>query len=300
MPSKVAVRNREAGKPAPRRGSAVAQRGTANTALLGVLDNPGTLPVPVAQRLADLAGNQALAGLLGRPAVVQRLKSISEVVPPGERATPTQALTRYISYLKGESYKYEDKAWMAAELDSLRDEILGAGELSIPKIQGFRRTIDGYAGQLQAAEDKAKPAAKPDSDIVEEYKPLKACVLQSLEQFGILGMTAAAYHAKLWKDNDPLKYYDMDTKIGEIYQRFGLVEKDAEGLTYAQLTGSLKVGKYVVNVTSPAGPNGHMFALIVEAPSQKNKPNKAFDRQDPANRQSWQPSDKILRYWVKA
>jgi len=271
-------------------------------ALRGILDRPGPIPVSTVQRLAVLAGNRAIGDLLGPPltsVAVQRLMGISEVVPPGQRATPKQALTRYLSYLKGESYKYPAlEGWLPGTLDALRDEINGAGELSADKIKNFRGDIDRYAAQVRKAEEEARPVVV-DSDITAEYKPLKACVLQSLEQFGALGMTAAAYHAQLWRDNDPLKYYDMDTKIGPMYERFGLTETDAEGQSFAELSASLKVGKYVVNVTSPAGPNGHMFSLFVEAPSQKGKPNKTYARQDPANTQSWQPSDKILRYWVK-
>lgn len=300
MAAKLAVRT--GGSAHPRATAVAGPRRRApgsNAALQRTLAPAAPLPPGIMQRLADLAGNQAVARLLHPPVALQRLLSISDVVPPGQRATPKEALTRYLTYLKGEASTYPDQAWMIGELDALRDEINAAGVLTAAVITEFRRQIDGYAGRLRAAEAQAKPVVV-DSDITEAYKPLKACVLQSLEQFGVLGTTASAYHAELWRTNDPLKYYDMDTKIGPMYQRFGLTETDAGGQTYAQLAASLKVGRYVVNVTSPAGPNGHMFCLVVEPPTQKGKPNKAYSKQDPQNTQSWQPSDKILRYWVKS
>ncbi|HEU5002320.1 MAG TPA: hypothetical protein VFW71_06015 [Actinomycetota bacterium] len=291
-------------RPADRSPSRGALRGPlrpagSNAALQRALSPAGHLPLRAVAGIAGPAGNRALGSLLHPSVAVQRLLSINEFIPLGRSVAPKEALTRYIGYLKREAAKYERAAWMLADLDGIQAKVDVAG-LTPGKIGELRGEIDGIAGPLRKIEEENRPAAKIDSDITQVYRPLKACVLQSLEQFGVLGMTAAEYHAKLWKDDDDLKYYDMDTKIGPIYQRFGLTERDAEGQTFAQLSASLPVGKYVVNVTSPAGPNGHMFCLIVDPPSAKNKPNKVYSRQDPANTQSWQPSDKILRYWVKA
>ena len=111
-------------------------------------------------------------------------------------------------------------------------------------------------------------------------------------------MTAAAYHAKLWAKNDPLKCYDMDSAVGPLYRRFGLSE-NAGGESYKDLVASLPTGSYMMNVDSPAGPNGHMFFVEIRSPG-KGKSNYAIDKQDAANTQSWQPSDKILRYWTSS
>lgn len=268
MAAKLAVRTGGTARPHISGAAGPQRRAAGSNAALQRMPAPArALPPRIVQRLADLAGNQAVAGLLHPPAPVQRLLTISDVVPPGQRATPKQALTRYLTYLKGEASTYRDQEWMIGALNTLRDDINGAGVLTADAIKEFRQQIDGYAARLRAAEEQAKPVVV-DSDITEAYKPLKACVLQSLEQFGVLGTTASAYHAQLWRSDDPLKYYDMDTKIGPMYERFGLTEMDAGGQTYAQLAASLKVGRYVVNVTSPAGPNGHMFCLVVEPPTQ--------------------------------
>ncbi|HVF14858.1 MAG TPA: hypothetical protein VM942_09685 [Acidimicrobiales bacterium] len=240
------------------------------------------------------AGNRAVTRLLSQRPRIQRLQTISQVVPPGERATPQQALTRYVVYLISESWKHQSAGGITSQLESIRARLAEATAWTSSDIGGWREEIDQQARAIRDLEG-AKPAAV-DSDITPTYVPLKACVLQSLEQIGKLGMTAADYHAQLWKGDDALKYYDMDTVIGPMYARFGLTEV-VSGEKYKDLCASLPVGRYIMNVESPAGPNGHMFYVEIKA-GAKNKPNIVIPHQDPKNTQGWQPSDKILRYWT--
>ena len=85
---------------------------------------------PLQARLLDLqrtAGNRAVAQLLAPEPTVQRLKAISDVVPPGRRVTPRQALTEYVSDLISMALTYEAESWVVKGLVGVRVGLAGEG-----------------------------------------------------------------------------------------------------------------------------------------------------------------------------
>ncbi len=245
----------------------------------------------VTQKKSD---DQQVYNFLDNRLVLQRVKSIGEIVRSEQRITPQQALLKYLDYLISLAFAFQEAPYIPVALAKIRDRISSEESLTSSTIKNYRDEIKVYTDQLQDLEDAIPEPL--DSDITLKYQPLKACVIQSLEQYGVLGMTAREYHADLWKNNNKLKYYDLDQNITPIYSGFNLSEKKYGG-KYSDLIRTLAVGKYIFNVDSPAGPNGHMFYLEIRANSKKNKPNFAIPKQDSENTQYWADGDKILRFW---
>ncbi len=243
-------------------------------------------------KLQAMANNSSV-----HSSVIQKVKTLAEITASEARIRPQQAFIKYLEYLTFLARVYDsDAGYMIPLFANIGKRVDAEEEMTVQIIKNYKAEIKTYTDQLQDIENAmAKPV---DSDVKLVYQPLRACVIQSLEQNGALGMTALAYHKKLWKEDDPLKYYDMDEKISPMYSRFGFTEI-AYGRKYQDLVSELPVGHYIVNVTSPAGPNGHMFALEIKAGSKKDKPNLPIPRQDAQNTQGWANGDKVLRYWKK-
>ncbi len=257
------------------------------------------------KKLQEMANNSPrnreiskLQAMANNSSVIQKVKTLSEIAASEARIKPQQAFIKYLEYLTFLARVYDsDAGYMIPLFADIGRRINAEEEMTVQIIKNYKAEIKIYTDQLQEIESAiAKPV---DSDVKLVYQPLKACVIQSLEQNGALGMTALAYHKKLWKEDDPLKYYDMDEIISPMYSRFGFTEI-AYGGKYQDLVSELPVGHYIVNVTSPAGPNGHMFALEIKAGTKKkNKPDLPIPRQDGQNTQAWADGDKVLRYWKK-
>jgi hypothetical protein len=254
-------------------------------AQLKAIVNSLPLVQPQAKRVVIDADNRS---------VLQRVKSIGEIVRFEPRIKPQQALLKYLDYLIALAFGFQDARHIPVALAKIRERIASEESLTSSTIKNYREEIKVYTDQLQDLEESIPKLV--DSDITPEYQPLKACVIQSLEQYGVLGMTAQDYHADLWEKGDKLKYYDLDQNITPMYSRFNLTETEYGG-KYGDLIKTLPVGKYIVNVDSPAGPNGHMFFLEIRANPKKKKPNFAVPKQDSDNTQYWADGDKILRYW---
>jgi len=232
---------------------------------------------------------------------VYHIKSIADVIPPesiGVKVEPKDALLRYIKYLQSECLEDHGAQWIAKTLLELQVKITkDTAVFSSDKIASYRKEIDLHRDRLQGQVGNRRRSHVVDSEIVQKYVPLKACVIQSLANFGLLGQTAALFHAHLWTTNDPLKYYDRDENINPLYARYNLQEQIPSSVNsgYDGLVKVLNPGKYIFNVTSPNGPNGHMF--FVEITAGGKNPNVAKHVQDKDNTQTWTSGDKILRYW---
>ena len=255
--------------------------------------------------LQRTAGNRAVTEAIaggGGGVALQRLQTINQLAPP--RATAKQALLLYIRYLHRESLRYEGTVAIQNALTTVEGLVTGVAAPTASQIQHWREIwIDPAAAEIRAMEevapveiDEEDGEPKVDSDVTATYDPTLGCVLQSLERHGKLGMSAAAYHAQMWRDDDPLKYYDTDEAISPLYARFRLTKAEWGG-KYKDLVADLAVGKYIFNVASPAGPNGHMFAIEVRMTGGGKSRKVGVEAQDPANNVAVSQGNIISRYW---